>query len=156
MRDDLAPPTQEEGLRQPGDAPRARDVIRRVADVQVGDSVPAHEGVGVARQILHVEPHERRPVGTRLHPRSLEERRFGPARRAPRGPEVQDDRLTAELGQRHAPVRKRGGERARELRPERPALQDGQIEARRRHGLGAREVVVDAGASRLRREPEAE
>src|SRR4051794_12298160 len=93
----------EERLRDTGEAPvvpgRRGRVDERIREPELLREVPR-----VAGDVVHVDAeHHDAPARKLLRP-ALERRRLLLARVAPRRPEVDDDRLAAQRGERHAPA----------------------------------------------------
>jgi len=77
---------------------RARQVARRVLIAGIGDGEFGEKGARVGGGIQRVDAEEGDPAAEPQR-RDLEQRKFGPARCAPRCPDVDDHRKTAEVRQ---------------------------------------------------------
>ena len=95
LRHDRPVPADEERLGEPQHTVARLQLPSRVRDARVlASPYCAWNAIAVGLRIARVDPEEDHPR-SRHRRRPLPDRRFAPARCAPRGPEVQDDRLAA-------------------------------------------------------------
>src|SRR6185437_1048434 len=96
VADQQAPAVDEVRLGKPRHPVLRPDLAGAVVDVRIRDAVLADEALRVAGEVLSVDADDDDAPPAVALPGSLQTGRLRLARRAPRGPEVEDDHLPAQ------------------------------------------------------------